>query len=84
MVRLESESQKGCFVYSFNETVKLGCDSGGSDSGFLAGTSFKMMDGISNYSPISFIAKGLNRNYLLQPLFSLRDEHYTVYFKVHS
>ncbi|KAL8204703.1 hypothetical protein R6Q57_010326 [Mikania cordata] len=84
MVRLESESQKGCFVYSFNGTVKLGCDSSGSDSGFLAGTSFKMMDGISNYSPISFVAKGLNKNYLLQPLFSLRDEHYTVYFKVSS
>ncbi|KAK9058566.1 hypothetical protein SSX86_023408 [Deinandra increscens subsp. villosa] len=87
MVRLESESLKGCFVYSFNETVKLGCDSGdsgGSDSGFLAATSFKMTGGISNYSPVSFVAKGVNMNYLLQPLFGLRDEHYTVYFKVHS
>ncbi|XP_076941391.1 uncharacterized protein LOC143610934 [Bidens hawaiensis] len=79
MVRLESESQKGCFVHSFNGTVKLSCDSAGSDSA----TSFKVNDGISSYHPISFVAKGLNMNYLLQPLFSLRDEHYTVYFKLH-
>ncbi|XP_076939037.1 uncharacterized protein LOC143607488 [Bidens hawaiensis] len=79
MVRLESESQKGCFVHSFNGTVKLSCDSGGSDSA----TSFKVNDGISSYHPISFVAKGLNMDYLLQPLFSLRDEHYTVYFKLH-
>ncbi|KAI3826523.1 hypothetical protein L1987_00571 [Smallanthus sonchifolius] len=84
MVRLESESQKGCFVYSFNGTVKLSCDSGGADSGFVTATSFKVNGGISNYHPISFVAKGLNVDYLLQPLFSLRDEHYTVYFKIHS
>ncbi|KAJ0623684.1 putative six-hairpin glycosidase superfamily, beta-L-arabinofuranosidase, GH127 [Helianthus annuus] len=86
MVRLESESQKGCFVHSLNETVKLSC--GGSesesDSGFVLATSFKVNDGICNYHPISFVAKGLNMNYLLQPLYSLRDEHYTVYFKIHS
>uniref|UniRef100_A0A251SU39 Secreted protein n=1 Tax=Helianthus annuus TaxID=4232 RepID=A0A251SU39_HELAN len=41
-------------------------------------------DGICNYHPISFVAKGLNVNYLLQPLYSLRDENYTVYFKIHS
>ncbi|KAF5822861.1 putative six-hairpin glycosidase superfamily, beta-L-arabinofuranosidase, GH127 [Helianthus annuus] len=86
MVRLESESQKGCFVHSLNGTVKLSC--GGSesesDSGFVLATSFKVNDGICNYHPISFVAKGLNMNYLLQPLYSLRDEHYTVYFKIHS
>ncbi|KAJ0793124.1 putative beta-L-arabinofuranosidase, GH127 [Helianthus annuus] len=86
MVRLESESQKGCFVHSLNGTVKLSC--GGSesesDSGFMLATSFKVNDGICNYHPISFVAKGLNMNYLLQPLYSLRDEHYTVYFKIHT
>lgn len=84
MVRLESENQKGCFVFSLNGTVKLSCGSGGTDSGFVTSTSFKMNEGISDYHSISFVAKGLNTNFLLQPLFSLRDEHYTVYFKVNS
>lgn len=83
-VRLESESQKGCFVYNSDGNVKLSCDSGGSDSGFMAATSFKANKGISYYHPISFVAKGLKMDFLLQPLFSLRDEHYTVYFNVHS
>nr|XP_043609462.1 uncharacterized protein LOC122581316 [Erigeron canadensis] len=84
MVRLESETQKGCYVYTSNGTVKLSCDSEESDSGFKTATSFKLNEGISHYHPISFVANGLNMNYLMQPLFSLRDEHYTVYFKVHS
>ncbi|KAJ9558703.1 hypothetical protein OSB04_013317 [Centaurea solstitialis] len=83
-VRLESESQKGCFVYGLDGSVKLSCDSGGSDSGFVSATGFKANDGISRYHPISFVAKGLNRNFLLQPLFSLRDEQYAVYFNLHS
>ncbi|XP_024982400.1 uncharacterized protein LOC112518857 isoform X1 [Cynara cardunculus var. scolymus] len=83
-VRLESESQKGCFVYSSDGSVKLSCDSGGSDSGFMTSTSFKANNGISQYHPISFVAKGLNMNFVLQPLFSLRDEQYAVYFKLHS
>ncbi|KAI3743205.1 hypothetical protein L1987_60911 [Smallanthus sonchifolius] len=83
-VRLESVSQKSCFVHSLEGTVKLRCDSGESDSGFVTATSFKVNNGISNYHPISFVAKGLNMNYLLQPLLSLRDEQYTVYFKILS
>lgn len=82
MVRLESDSQKGCFVYNSGGTVKLSCDSGEQDSDFMGATSFKANGGISNYHPISFVAKGLEMNFLLQPLFSLRDEHYTVYFNV--
>ncbi|KAL4560947.1 hypothetical protein LXL04_033104 [Taraxacum kok-saghyz] len=81
-VRLESESQKGCFVCNSDGTVMLRCDSGGGDSGFVAATSFKANDGISNYHGISFVAKGAKMNFLLQPLFSLRDEHYAVYFNV--
>ncbi|KAI3676934.1 hypothetical protein L1987_86550 [Smallanthus sonchifolius] len=83
-VRLESVSQKSCFVHNLDGTVKLRCDSGESDSGFVTATSFKVNNGISNYHPISFVAKGLNTNYLLQPLLSLRDEQYTVYFKILS
>ncbi|KAL8214301.1 hypothetical protein R6Q57_003750 [Mikania cordata] len=84
MVRLESVSQKGCFVHCLDRAVKLMCDSGELDSGFVTATSFKANNGISNYHAISFVAKGLNMNYLLQPLFSLRDEQYTVYFKIFS
>ncbi|KAJ9540463.1 hypothetical protein OSB04_026969 [Centaurea solstitialis] len=82
-VRLAAESEEGCFVESFGGMVKLGCDSGGSSDEFLKATSFVVKDGISDYHPISFVAKGLRRNFLLQPLFTLQDEHYTVYFNIH-
>ncbi|KAJ0817469.1 putative six-hairpin glycosidase superfamily, beta-L-arabinofuranosidase, GH127 [Helianthus annuus] len=84
VVRLESVSQKGCFVHSLDGTVTLRCESGEPDAVFVAATSFKANDGISSYHPISFVANGLNIKYLLQPLFSLRDEQYTVYFKILS
>nr|KYP71148.1 hypothetical protein KK1_010392 [Cajanus cajan] len=45
-------------------------------------TSFVTREGLSRYNPISFVAKGANRNFLLEPLFSFRDEHYTVYFSI--
>ncbi|KAL2238631.1 UNVERIFIED_CONTAM: hypothetical protein Sindi_1054800 [Sesamum indicum] len=82
---LESESERGCFVHSepgndSGGSVKLKCSSGSSDSGFQQATSFKLQDGISKYHPISFVAKGVRRNFLLAPLLSLRDESYTVYF----
>ncbi|CBI16413.3 unnamed protein product, partial [Vitis vinifera] len=38
--------------------------------------------GISQYHPISFVAKGMKRNFLLTPLLGLRDESYTVYFNI--
>ncbi|PWA74269.1 alpha-L-arabinofuranosidase B, arabinose-binding domain-containing protein [Artemisia annua] len=79
-VQLEAVSEKGCFVYNDGRVVKLKCDSDGSDDEFLIASSFVIRDGISHYHPISFVAAGFQRNYLLQPLFSLRDEHYTVYF----
>jgi hypothetical protein len=37
---------------------------------------------LRQYHPISFVAKGLRRNFLLEPLYSLRDEFYTVYFNL--
>ncbi|KAI7733080.1 hypothetical protein M8C21_033485 [Ambrosia artemisiifolia] len=80
MVIIEQGKEKSLGIV---DSVKLSCDSGESDSGFMAATSFKVNDGISNYHPISFVAKGVNMSYLLQPLYSLRDEHYTVYFKLH-
>ncbi|OVA07876.1 Protein of unknown function DUF1680 [Macleaya cordata] len=89
-VSLESERQKGCFIYtgeSFKEgmNVKLKCNSGSTtDSAFKKAASFTFRGGISEYHPISFVAKGAKRNFLLMPLLSLRDESYTVYFNFGS
>ncbi|XP_028062117.1 uncharacterized protein LOC114265503 isoform X2 [Camellia sinensis] len=84
-VSLESESQEGCFVYSdvdykSGTSIKLSCISGSSDNGFEGAASFIMKDGISKYHPISFVGKGVRRNFILHPLHSLWDESYTVYF----
>lgn len=84
-VSLESESKKGCFVYSehrLGAVVKLECNMESSDDSFNEAASFRLRDGISKYDPISFVAKGRTRNFLMQPLFSIRDEKYTVYFKI--
>ncbi|XP_076920005.1 uncharacterized protein LOC143581003 [Bidens hawaiensis] len=83
-VRLEAQSEEGCFVLNSGGFVKLACDYGGLDDTFMKLTSFVVRDGINRYDPVSFVAKGLRRNYLLQPLFSLRDENYTVYFNINQ
>ncbi|KAJ6704752.1 PROLINE-TRNA LIGASE (DUF1680) [Salix purpurea] len=84
-VSLESGAQNGCYVYSgvdykSGQSMKLSCKS--SDTGFNQGASFVMNKGLSQYHPISFVAKGDNRNFLLAPLYSLRDESYTIYFHI--
>ncbi|KAF8034680.1 hypothetical protein BT93_C0867 [Corymbia citriodora subsp. variegata] len=88
-VTLESESQEGCYIYTGlnyaeGSSVKLGCVSDSSDSKFNGASSFTLGDGVSSYHPMSFVAKGANRNFLLVPLMSLRDESYTVYFDIQS
>ncbi|KAL3828163.1 hypothetical protein ACJIZ3_016965 [Penstemon smallii] len=84
-VSLEPEERKGCFVYSgvdytAGKSVDLGCNNDSSDVGFNQAASFTLRKGLSEYHPISFVAKGVQRNFLLVPLLSLRDESYTVYF----
>ncbi|KAH8512323.1 hypothetical protein H0E87_005816 [Populus deltoides] len=87
-VSLESGIQNGCYVYSgvdykSGQSMKLSCKSGtSSDTGFNQGASFVMNEGLSQYHPISFVAKGDRRNFLLAPLHSLRDESYTIYFNI--
>ncbi|KAM5582607.1 hypothetical protein ABKV19_002834 [Rosa sericea] len=85
-VSLESESDQGCFVYSsefkVNATLMLGCSSESSNDGFNQAASFVMNSGISQYHPISFVAQGKHRNFLLQPLSSFMDETYTVYLNI--
>ncbi|KAI3449929.1 hypothetical protein Pfo_006594 [Paulownia fortunei] len=88
-VSLESEDQNGCFVYSGVDykngtSIKLSCNSRSSDEGFKQAASFILRKGFSEYHPISFVARGIQRNFLLSPLLSLRDESYTVYFNIHS
>ncbi|XP_022740984.1 LOW QUALITY PROTEIN: uncharacterized protein LOC111292729 [Durio zibethinus] len=88
-VSLEADSKMGCFVNSgltasANCTscpnVKLTCNPSLLESKQAA--SFLLSKGVSEYHPISFVAKGATRSFLLQPILSLRDEHYTVYFSI--
>ncbi|XP_059665215.1 uncharacterized protein LOC132311346 [Cornus florida] len=90
-VSLESDSQKGCFVYSgaaggkltAGQTIKLQCQSGAPpDAGFKEAATFVLNNGINGYHPISFVAKGANRNFLLSPIFNFMDEHYTPYLNI--
>ncbi|XP_059287994.1 uncharacterized protein LOC132041185 [Lycium ferocissimum] len=88
-VSLESEAQKGCFIYSgvdykSSSSVKLSCNAKSLDDGFKQAASFILGNGISEYHPISFVAKGAKRNFILSPLLSFRDESYTVYFNIQS
>lgn len=86
-ISLESEDQKGCYIYSelmntkqSGANVKLSCSSTSPGANFKQAVSFRLEEGISKYHPISFVANGNNRSFLLSPLLSLRDESYTVYF----
>ncbi|KAH0936816.1 hypothetical protein HID58_004277 [Brassica napus] len=86
-VSLMLESKKGCYVYS-DQTMKAGmklrlkCDSDGSDEKFKQAASFVLRKGMSQYNPMSFVMNGVQRNFVLSPLFSLRDETYNVYFSL--
>ncbi|MED6169897.1 hypothetical protein PIB30_025463 [Stylosanthes scabra] len=86
-ISLESKSHRGCFVHSGMSSgmeVKLRCkaNSDAAASSFKQDASFIARRGLSKYNPISFVAKGANRNFLLEPLLAFRDEHYTVYFNI--
>ncbi|XP_021813947.1 uncharacterized protein LOC110756798 [Prunus avium] len=85
-VSLESESFKGCFVYSEKiealAGLKLVCSPESSDAGFNQAASFVKSNGISQHHPISFEAKGATRSFLLAPLSSFHDESYTAYLNI--
>ncbi|KAF5175774.1 proline-tRNA ligase [Thalictrum thalictroides] len=86
-VSLESESEKGCFLYTgaFYDSgtkVKLSCQSESTDDEFEDATSFKLEKGLSEYHPISFVATGKKSNFVLMPLLSFVDQNYTVYFNL--
>ncbi|KAF1897426.1 hypothetical protein Lal_00035131 [Lupinus albus] len=84
-ISLESQSDRGCYVYSDMSSgaiVKLSCKSH-SDDTFNKATSFVAGEGLRQYNPITFVARGTKRQFLLEPLFNFRDEQYTVYFNIH-
>ena len=80
-VSLESQSNKGCFVHN---SMKLSCKSPSSGANSNQAASFVMEQGLSEYHPISFVAKWAMRNFLLQSLLNFQDEFYTVYFNIQA
>ncbi|KAK4275349.1 hypothetical protein QN277_018446 [Acacia crassicarpa] len=82
-ISFESKSNKGCFVFNGGSgaSLMLKCKSDFNIM-FNQAASFKVKEGLSQYNAISFVAKGKNSNFLLEPLFSFRDEPYTVYFNI--
>ncbi|XP_051199496.1 uncharacterized protein [Lolium perenne] len=83
-VSLELGTRPGCFMLTAGAKVQVGCrsGSGGGEAGFLKAASFKRAEPLRRYHPISFAARGTRRGFLLEPLFTLRDEFYTVYFNL--
>lgn len=79
-VSLESGSREGCYLYSGDDcsSVRLMCEH--EDASFKKRASFLLSGGLRQYHPISFSVKGVTREFILEPLMSLMDESYTVYF----
>ena len=87
-VSLELRARPGCFLVGGGEKVQVGCGGvrkrGGGGDGFRRAASFVRAEPLRRYHPMSFAARGVRRNFLLEPLFTLRDEFYTVYFNLGS
>ncbi|KAL6604525.1 hypothetical protein ACP70R_042952 [Stipagrostis hirtigluma subsp. patula] len=88
-VSLELGTRPGCFLvtgtdYTAGTKVQVSCKSSLQSVGgiFEQAASFVQTAPLRQYHPISFVAKGVKRNFLLEPLYSLRDEFYTVYFNL--
>ncbi|KAK1402743.1 AbfB domain-containing protein [Heracleum sosnowskyi] len=84
-VSLESSSHKSCFMYSehrLGAAVKLKCRPESWDNALKEAASFRLKDAVNKYDPISFIAKGSTRDFVMQPILSIRDENYNVYFNI--
>ncbi|XP_037450856.1 uncharacterized protein LOC119321140 isoform X1 [Triticum dicoccoides] len=88
-VSLELGTKPGCFLvsgadYSAGTKIQVSCKSSVQSIGGILeqAASFAQAAPLRQYHPISFVAKGVKRNFLLEPLYSLRDEFYTVYFNL--
>ncbi|KAK9736003.1 hypothetical protein RND81_04G243900 [Saponaria officinalis] len=84
-ISLESATQAGCYVRNSGQNVVLGCKSGVSDPKWDDDeVSFVSTKGLKRYHPISFTAKGVDRSYVLEPIYSFQNEYYNVYFNITS
>nr|CAB3470870.1 unnamed protein product [Digitaria exilis] len=82
-VSLELRAMPGCFLVAGGEEVQVGCGGGGGGGVvFRRAATFVRAEPMRRYHPMSFSARGVRRNFLLEPLFTLRDEFYTVYFNL--
>lgn len=89
-VSLELGSRPGCFLVAggSGEKVQVGCTGGvkkhgnGGGDWFRQAASFARAEPMRRYHPMSFAARGVRRSFLLEPLFTLRDEFYTIYFNL--
>lgn len=88
-VSLELGSRPGCFLVASGsgKKVQVGCIGGVQKHGdggawFRRVASFARAEPLRRYHPISFAARGARRGFLLEPLFTLRDELYTIYFNL--
>ncbi|KAJ7519429.1 hypothetical protein O6H91_20G037800 [Diphasiastrum complanatum] len=84
-ISFQAAGLPGCYIYApidaaKQEGVELRCSGSKDDTTFNHATSFSVQGGLSSYHPMSFIAYGPARNYLLYPLSAFMDESYTVYF----
>ncbi|KAF3321394.1 Non-reducing end [Carex littledalei] len=90
-ISLELGTKPGCYIstgevnYACGKKLLVCCkgDSRLKDAtSFEKAASFVPTEGNRHYNPISFVAKGQDRNFILEPLMGLRDEFYTVYFNI--
>jgi uncharacterized protein len=91
-VSLELVTKPGCFITALAGTsaTQVACQgngvgaSSGNDIAFRRAASFSKAPPLRRYDPLSFAARGTERNFLLEPLRSLQDEFYTAYFSLVS
>ena len=90
-VSLELRARLGCFLVGGGrrrgKKVEIGCGGvrkrgGDGGAGFRRAASFARAEPLRRYHPVSFAARGVRRSFLLEPLFTLRDESYTIYFNL--
>jgi uncharacterized protein len=90
-ISLELGTKQGCYFstgtvdYSTGKKIQVICRGSSQitdDVTFKRAATFVPVNGARQYNPLSFVAKGQKRNFLLEPLMGLQDEFYTVYFNV--
>ncbi|GJN38820.1 hypothetical protein PR202_gb27896 [Eleusine coracana subsp. coracana] len=93
-VSLELRARPGCFLvtpgsngYAAGAKVQVACGSAARKNGdggaaLRRAASFVRAEPLRRYHPISFAARGVRRTFLLEPLFTLRDEFYTIFFNL--